>query len=76
MTELGRNLIEEGVEKGIQKGIEKGKADLLIKQLMKKFKKLPVEYKEKIRQLPRETLEIIGMDIFELERVEDLERYM
>ena len=43
---------------------------------MKKFKRLPEEYKNKIKQLPEETLELIGMDIFDLESVEDLERYL
>lgn len=80
MTELGRSLIEEGIEKGIEKGREKGreegKSQMLIKQLMKKFKRLPEEYKNKIKQLPEETLELIGMDIFDLESVEDLEKYL
>lgn len=80
MTELGRSLIEEGIKKGleegIEKGIEKGKSQMLIKQLMKKFKRLPEEYKNKIKQLPEETLELIGMDIFDLESVEDLEKYL
>ncbi|KEI77709.1 hypothetical protein N452_03430 [Clostridium botulinum A2 117] len=67
MTELGKSLIQEG--------IEKGKAELLIKQLMKKFKKVPNEYKEKIKTLPEETIELIATDIFELNSVEELERY-
>lgn len=68
MTELGRSLIEEG--------IKKGRAELLIKLLMKKFKKLPTEYKDKIKKLPQETIEIIGLEIFDLESIEDLEKYI
>lgn len=79
MTELGKSLIQEGIEKGIKQGIEKGKeegkAELLIKQLMKKFKKVPNDYKEKIKILPEETIELIATDIFELNSVEELERY-
>ncbi len=79
MTELGKSLIQEGIEKGIKQGIEKGKeegkAELLIKQLMKKFKKVHNEYKEKIKILPKETIELIAIDIFELNSVEELERY-
>ncbi|WP_434305019.1 DUF4351 domain-containing protein [Clostridium botulinum] len=71
MTELGKSLIEEG----IQKGKEKGKAELLIKQLMRKFKKVPNEYKEKIKLLPEETIELIATDIFELNSIEELEQY-
>ncbi|WP_243447192.1 DUF4351 domain-containing protein, partial [Clostridium tetani] len=71
MTELGKSLIQEGIEKGK----EEGKAELLIKMLMKKFKKIPNEYKEKIKLLPEETIELIATDIFELNSIEDLEQY-
>ncbi|HDK7160370.1 TPA: DUF4351 domain-containing protein [Clostridium botulinum] len=71
MTELGKSLIQEGIEKGK----EKGKAELLIKMLMQKFKKVPNEYKEKIKELPEETIELIATDIFELNSVEELEKY-
>ena len=83
MTELGRMLIEdgiekgikEGIEKGIEQGMEKGKADLLIKMLVKKFKNVPNEYREKIKNLPQDTIEAIGMDIFEMNSINDLEKY-
>lgn len=71
MTELGRMLVEDG----IKKGKEEGKAELLIKQLIKKFKKLPDEYQKNIKELSPESLEIIATDIFELESVEELKRY-
>ena len=67
---------EEGREEGREAGKEEGKAELLIKLLMKKFKKLPTEYKDKIKKLPQETIEIIGLDIFDLESIEDLEKYI
>ena len=83
MTELGRMLIEdgiekgrkEGIEKGIEQGMEKGKADLLIKMLVKKFKNVPNKYREKIKNLPQDTIEVIGMDIFEMNSINDLEKY-
>ncbi|ALU38312.1 hypothetical protein CLAU_3885 [Clostridium autoethanogenum DSM 10061] len=71
MTELGKSLINEGIEKGK----EEGKTELLIKMLMKKFKKIPNEYKEKIETLPEETIELIATDIFELNSIEELEQY-
>ncbi|WP_373845471.1 DUF4351 domain-containing protein [Clostridium sp.] len=71
MTELGKSLINEGIEKGK----EEGKTELLIKMLMKKFKKMPSEYKEKIKALPEETIELIATDIFELNSIEELEQY-
>lgn len=75
MTDIGRMIREEGIEEGIEKGIEKGKAELLIKLLVKKFKKLPKEYIDKIRLLPEENVELIGTEIFDLEKVSDLEKY-
>lgn len=67
LTEIGKMLIEEGENRG--------KAELLIKQLMKKFKKVPDNYKEKIRKLPAETLELIAIDIFDMKSIDELEQY-
>lgn len=79
MTDLGKSLIQEGIEQGIEQGIEKGreegKSELLIKLLIKKFKKVHSEYKEKIKTLPEETLDIIAIDIFELNSIEELKQY-
>lgn len=71
MTEVGRMIYEEGVEKGI----EKGTAEILIKQLIKKFKIVPEEYKTKIRNLPQDVLEIIGTEIFDINSIDELKKY-
>lgn len=71
VTEIGKMIIEEGEKRGEKKG----KAEILIKQLIKKFKSLPDGYKEKIRDLPEETIEVIATDIFDIEKVEELEKY-
>ncbi|GKU24374.1 hypothetical protein CFOLD11_12000 [Clostridium folliculivorans] len=63
VTEIGKMIRDEG------------KAEILIKLLNKKFKKLPQEYEEKIKNLSSEKIELIATDIFDLERVEDLENY-
>lgn len=52
-----------------------GKAELLLKQLTKKFKKIPEEYRVKIKELTDETLEIIGLKIFDMEDIKELEKY-
>ncbi len=72
MTEVGKMIYNEGKEAGL----EKGKAELLIKQLMKKFKILPDEYKEKIRNLSGDVIEHIGTEIFDMESLEDLKKYL
>lgn len=76
LLERDREKIEEGIEKGIEQGIEIGKADLLIKQLSKRFKELPESYIEKIKLLSEDKLEEIGMDIFDMNNIEDLEKYL
>lgn len=79
MTDVGRMIYEEGIEKGreegIEKGMEKGKADLLIKQLIKKFKIVPDEYKKKLMTLSQDTIEVIGTEIFDIESIEELKKY-
>ncbi len=67
--------IEKGIKKGIEKGINKGKAELLIKLLLKKFKNLPADYKDKIMNLPINAIDRIGMDIFDIDSMEELEEY-
>ncbi|MGM9977894.1 MAG: DUF4351 domain-containing protein [Clostridium sp.] len=79
MTELGRMLIEDGRQEGRiegrREGRIEGRTDLLIKMLVKKFKNVPNEYREKIKNLPQDTIEVIGMDIFEMNSINDLEKY-
>jgi len=47
----------------------------LIKQLIKKFKSVPQQYIDKIKVSPEVVVEEIATDIFELEKVQDLEKY-
>lgn len=71
MTDLGKMLVNDG----IKQGKEEGKAELLIMQLLKRFKKISEDYQDKIKELSPATLEVLATDIFELEKVEDLEKY-
>lgn len=75
MTELGKMIVEYGIEKGKEEGKIEGKAEMLIKLLIKKFKSLPEEYKNKIKALPEETIEIIATEIFDIEKLEDVKQY-
>jgi len=52
-----------------------GKADLLIKQLIKKFKIFPDEYRKKLEDMSEETIEVIGVAIFDMESIEELKKY-
>ncbi|MDY4077273.1 MAG: DUF4351 domain-containing protein [Clostridium sp.] len=71
MTELGRMLMEDG----IRKGREEGKAEVLIKQLIKKFGFLSEDYKNKIKNLSSDAMDIILLDIFEIKSLSELDKY-
>ena len=55
--------------------IEEGKVELLIKQLIKKFKIIPDEYKDKLKSLSEENIELIATEIFDMKSIEDLKKY-
>jgi len=52
-----------------------GKGEMLIMKLTRKFKFIPEEYKEKLIKISEETIEAIALDIFEIENIEDLNKY-
>lgn len=55
---------------------KKGKLDLLVKQLTRKLGPLPDIYIDKISKLPSDKFDIIAVDIFELSKLSDLDRYI
>ncbi|WP_291576911.1 DUF4351 domain-containing protein [Clostridium sp. UBA4548] len=75
MTEIGRMIRENGKEEGKLEGKIEGKAEMLIKLLIKKFKSLPEEYKNKIKGLPEETIEVIATEIFDITSLDELKQY-
>lgn len=83
MTEIGKMIREEGLQEGLHEGLQEGlqkgkiegKSDILIKQLLKKFKKVPKEYIDKIRTLPIDTIDILALEIFDMDDIKDLEKY-
>ena len=48
---------------------------MLIKQLIKKFKIVPEEYKKKIMALPQDVIEVIGTEIFDINSIDELKKY-
>lgn len=71
---------EEGIKQGIEKGIEKGERrkslNYAVKLLTKKFGKLPEEYKEKLNNADIEILDLIVEEIFSLESLDDVDKYL
>ena len=75
MTEIGRMLIEEGEAKGKIEGKAEGKTDILIRLLIKKFGSISDEYKTNIKNLSEETIDIIAMEIFDMEKLDEVNKY-
>lgn len=67
-------IIEESIAEAVKEGERIGKAELIINQLGKKFKVLPDDYKNKIKTLPEKAIEEIGMQIFDMEYIEELDK--
>lgn len=68
-------MIEEMKAKAEKEGIKEGKVEILVKILRKKFGALPQEYENKIRKSSEEVIDRITTDIFDINRIEELEKY-
>lgn len=79
LERLKKEGIKEGIKEGKERGIKEGSSekaiDIAIKLLTKKFKELPLEIVSKIKVLPGEKAEAIATDIFDIDSLEDLEKY-
>ncbi|WP_243276222.1 DUF4351 domain-containing protein [Clostridium tyrobutyricum] len=74
VSNLGKS-IDNIIREGRKEGIKVGKSELIIKILAKKFIKLPDSYVDRITNLSDETLDKIAVDILDMEKVEELEKY-
>jgi hypothetical protein len=59
-----------------RKGRVEGQADLLIRQLKKKFITVPAEIENRVRSLPPEKLQQLAEAIFDLETFEDVKAFL
>ncbi|WP_304518970.1 DUF4351 domain-containing protein [Clostridium estertheticum] len=69
-------LKSDGIKEGKEEGKKEGKAELLITLLKKRFNGLSDYYTDKIRSLPEGVIDKIATDIFDLETVEDIKKYL
>ena len=79
---------EKGIEKGIDQGLEQGreqgleqgrieeKRSLVERLLVKKFGLVPQDIIEQIPKMNAATLDLISIEIFDMQRIEDLQRYI
>jgi len=77
---LKSNSIKEGLNEGKKQGKKEGKiegkSELLIKQLIKRFNGLSDYYIENIKNLPEESIDLIATNIFDLDKIEDVKKYL
>lgn len=73
---LAEILRQEGMEKGMEIGGAKALAEVAIFQLTSKFGVLPKDMKSAIAKADKETLQVILMNIFNLQSVDDVRRYI
>lgn len=67
---------QEGKEEGIQQGERRKSLNYAIKLLTKKFGKLPEDYKERLNNADTEILDLIIEEIFSLESLDDVDKYL
>ncbi len=63
-------------EEELKKSMEKGMENLVIRLLKKKFNDVPEKYIKLIENLDEKTLLQIADNIFEINKIEDLEKYI
>ena len=76
MVSNASNIFDKLKSDGIKEGKKEGKTELLIAQLKKRFNGLSDYYTDKIRSLPEGVIDQIATDIFDLEIVEDVKKYL
>ena len=76
MMEITTSWQEKGRIEGKREGIVEGQADLLIRQLKKKFTNLPADMETRVRGLSAEKLQQLAEAIFDLETLEDVKAFL
>ncbi len=76
MLRIFKHAEEQGEKEGIEKGRQEGMLELVEKQLLKKFKSVPQEYRARLKKQDKAKLEIIATEILEMEDIEELKDYL
>jgi predicted transposase YdaD len=69
-------ILKQGLQQGLQQGEQQGEANLIIRQLSKRFGNLAPEITSQIRQLSIPQLETLGESIFDFSAMSDLENWL
>ena len=76
MTDVGKMIYNEGLKKWNWPRYWKRKSWTIIKVTNKKIQNYPNDYKSKIMNLPQETLYVIATEIFNMDNLDDLIKYL
>jgi hypothetical protein len=68
--------IQEGLQQGLQQGLQLGEANLLLRQITRRFGKPESLVESRIRALPIEKLEALGDALFDFTLLTDLEAWL
>ncbi|MBD2664399.1 hypothetical protein B6N60_00884 [Richelia sinica FACHB-800] len=71
-----QEILKEGLQQGVQQGEQQGEANLVIRQLSKRFGNLDPVITSQIRQLSISQLETLGESIFDFSAMADLENWL
>ena len=72
---LAERLIQQGVEEGRDLGVEEGKAAILMKQINKRFGRIPPALEHKLRASKTEVVDQFGESLFDFQSLEDVEKW-
>ena len=67
-------LAERLIDRGMKKGLEIGKADVIWKQMIKKFPNLQAAYLDKLKQLDEIRLDILALELLDIQSEEELKK--
>ncbi len=76
MVRIFKYAEEQGKKEGKKEGKQEGMLELVEKLLLRKFKSVSDEYREKLKEQDKAKLEIIATEILEMEDIEELEDYL
>ncbi|MGB4201148.1 MAG: DUF4351 domain-containing protein [Thermotogaceae bacterium] len=69
-------LAERLIDRGMKKGLEMGKADVIWKQMIKKFPNLQAAYLDKLKQLDEIRLDILALELLDIQSEEELKKHL
>ncbi|HNY82763.1 MAG TPA: DUF4351 domain-containing protein [Thermotogota bacterium] len=64
------------IDRGMKKGLEMGKADVIWKQMIKKFPNLQAAYLDKLKQLDEIRLDILALELLDIQSEEELKNHL